>query len=55
MEGGRDGEREMEIESKRANKNNYLLHRFDICRTHPPSENVWRRHPIKFWRRSGSI
>ncbi len=48
MEGGRDGEREMEIDRERSNKNNYLLQRFDICRTHPPSENMQLQHPIKF-------
>lgn len=41
-------EREMEMERGRSNKNNYLLQRFDICRTLPPSENVQLRHPIKF-------
>lgn len=38
----------MEVERGRPNKNNYLLQRFEICWTLPPSKNVQRRHPIKF-------
>lgn len=44
----RERVREMEVERGRSNKNNYLLQRFDICWTLPPSKNVQRRHPIKF-------
>lgn len=37
-EGGRDGERKDGDGKQENQQNNYLLHGFDICRTHPASE-----------------
>lgn len=50
-------EKEMEIEGDptKKKKNNYLLQRFDICRTLPPSEKCATLASNETQRRSGSI